>query len=430
MTHPGEPSTAKPGGLVPVPRTAWHALALLVLVNVFSQVDRQLMNILLEPVKAEFGLSDTQMGLLAGFAFALFYTLAGIPIARVADRWSRRYLIAICLALWSLFTALCGAARSYPTLALARFGVGIGEAGCAPAAQSMIADSFPPEMRGRALSTYQLGVPLGFLVGPTIGGFIAEAYGWRVAFYAIGLPGIALALFVWRRLREPLRGRFDAGALLDEAPPVGEVVRYLWRRRAMRHTVVAASLQTATVGAWAIFTPAFLMRFHDLSVGEVGWRYALVAGLGGSLGTLGGGWIGDRLGAKDARWYIWAPMIGALLAIPASLLAFTVADLNLAVAALAVVQIGGMAYAGVVHAVTQSLATPRIRALTAAIALFAMNLIGFGGGPYLAGILSDGIGGDNSLGYALVVMNIVLIWGCLHYALASRSYRADLARAD
>lgn len=430
MTDPGELLRSTPGGPAPDRRTAWNALALLVLVNVFSQVDRQLMNILLEPVKAEFGLSDTQMGLLAGFAFALFYTVAGIPISRVADRWSRRNLIAICLALWSFFTALCGIARSYPALAIARFGVGIGEAGCAPAAQSMIADFFPPAMRGRALSTYQLGVPLGFLVGPTIGGFIAEAYGWRVAFYAIGLPGIGLALFVWRRLREPLRGRFDTAPRVDEAPPIGDVARYLWRRRSMRHTVVAASLQTATVGAWAIFTPAFLMRFHDLSVGEVGWRYALVAGAGGSLGTLAGGWLGDRLGAKDARWYIWAPMIGALLAVPASLVAFLTADLNLAIAALAVVQIGGMAYAGVVHAITQSLATPRIRALTAAIALFAMNLIGFGGGPYLAGILSDSIGGDNSLGSALVVMNIVLIWGCIHYALASRSYRADLDRGN
>lgn len=411
-------------------RIAWRALALLVVVNIFSQVDRQLMNILVEPIKGEFGLSDTQLGLLAGFAFALFYTIAGIPIARVADRWSRRNLIAICLAFWSLFTALCGGARSYTTLALARFGVGIGEAGCAPAAQSMIADSFPPRLRGRALSTYQLGVPLGFLVGPTIGGFLAEAYGWRVAFYAIGIPGIALAVFVWRRLGEPVRGRFDLGAHVDDTPPLGEVARYLWRRRAMRHTVVAASLQTATLGAWAVFTPAFLMRFHDLSVGEVGWRYALVAGLGGSLGTLGGGWIGDRFGARDARWYIWAPMIGALIAIPASLVAFTVPDLNWAVAALIFVQIGGMTYAGVVHAVTQSLATPRIRALTAAIALFAMNLIGFGGGPYLAGVLSDRIGGSNSLGQSLIVMNIVLVWGCLHYALASRWYRADLARTD
>jgi predicted MFS family arabinose efflux permease len=412
------------------PKAAWRALALLVAVNVFSQVDRQLMNILVEPVKAEFDLSDTQMGLLAGLAFALFYTLAGIPIARFADRWSRRNLIAICLALWSLFTVLCGAARSYLTLAFARFGVGVGEAGCAPAAQSMIADFFPPEARGRALATYQLGVPLAFLVGPVIGGFLAEAYGWRVAFVAVGLPGVVFALFVGRFLEEPVRGGFDGAEAAGEAPPFLDAVRYLWRRSAMRHTVAAASLQTATLGAWAVFIPAFLMREHGLTLGEVGWRYALIAGLGGSVGTLAGGWIGDRLGARDARWYIWAPMIGALVAIPTSTVAFTAPDLNAAVAFLVVMQIGGMTYAGVVHAVTQSLATPRIRALTAAIALFAMNLIGFGGGPYLAGRLSDWLGGENSLGHALVLMNIVLLWGCLHYALAGRSYRADLSRAD
>ena len=403
---------------------------MLVAVNVFSQVDRQLMNILVEPVKAEFALSDTQVGLLAGFAFAFFYTIAGIPIARVADRWNRRSLIAICLALWSLFTALCGVARSYSALAFARFGVGIGEAGCAPAAQSMIADLFPPQARGRALAIYQLGVPLGFLVGPVVGGFLAEAYGWRAAFYAIGLPGVVFAAFVGWGLREPARGRFDPEGRAEDPPPFGEALRYLWRRRAMRDTVIAASLQTATVGAWAIFIPAFLMRFHGLSLGEVGWRYSLVAGLGGSVGTLAGGWIGDRLGARDPRWYIWAPMIGALVSVPASVVAFSAPDLNVAVASLVVVQVGAMAYAGVVHAVTQSLATPRIRALTAAIALFAMNLIGFGGGPYLAGALSDRIGGDNALGQALILMNVILVWGCVHYARASRWYRFDLARTD
>ncbi len=192
-----------------------RSLVLLVVVNVFSQIDRQLMNILVEPVRAEFALSDTQIGLLVGLAFALFYTLAGIPIARIADRFNRRNLIAICLVLWSLATAACGTARSYAWLAVARVGVGIGEAGCSPAAQSMLADSFPPAERGRALSIYQLGVPLGFLIGPTVGGFLAEAYGWRVTFYAVGLPGILLAIVVRWRLREPVRGVFDLGERVE-----------------------------------------------------------------------------------------------------------------------------------------------------------------------------------------------------------------------
>jgi predicted MFS family arabinose efflux permease len=414
----------------PAASLARRSLALLVVVNIFSQIDRQLMNILVEPVKAEFALSDTQIGVLVGLAFALFYTLAGIPIARIADRYDRRNLIAACLVLWSLATAACGLARSYAVLLVTRFGVGVGEAGCAPAAQSMLADYFPPAARGRALSTYQLGVPLGFLIGPTVGGFVNDAYGWRVTFYVVGLPGVLLALGVWLRLREPVRGVFDVGAWADETPPLGEVLRYLWRRRAMRHIVLAASLHTATAGAWAVFMPAFLQRAHDLSTSQVGWRYALVAGLGGSIGTYMGGWLGDRLGRLDPRWYIWSPMLGALVAMPASYVAFSTESLELSIVALFVVQVGGLAYAGVVHAVTQSLATPRIRALTAAIALFAMNLVGFGGGPFLAGWMSDRIGGSNALGMSLIAMNVVLLWGCAHYVLAARNYRSDLARTD
>jgi predicted MFS family arabinose efflux permease len=398
-----------------------------VLVNVFSQVDRQLMSILVEPIKAEFGLSDAQLGLLVGLAFAAFYTLAGVPIARIADRRNRRNLIAICLALWSAFTALCGAAQGYTSLLIARFGVGIGEAGCAPAAQSMLADYFPHRERGRALAIFQLGVPLGLLLGPTLGGFLADAYGWRVAFYVIGLPGLFFAGAVWIALREPMRGRFDTDARAElDVPPVRDTLRYLWRLRTMRHVLAAAALHTATAGAWAIFVPAFLMRAHALSAAEAGWRFGIVAGVAGGIGTFAGGWLGDRLGARDSRWYIWTPMLGAFLAMPAAVLAFSTNRLGLALVALAVMQIGSLTYTGVIHAITQSLVTTRMRAITAAIALLVMNLVGFGGGPYLAGAMSDRFGGTGGLGSALIAMNGLLLWACLHYALAARTYRQDL----
>jgi predicted MFS family arabinose efflux permease len=281
--------------------TRW-ALGLLLVVNVVSQIDRQIMNILVEPVRAEFGLSDGQLGLLVGLAFALFHTFAGIPIARVADRWSRRNLIAICLAIWSCMTALCGVARNFSELLVARVGVGVGEAGCSPSAQSLIGDYFPPEARGRALSIYQLGVPLGILIGLAFGGFVSDRLGWRAAFFVVGLPGILLSVVTWLGLLEPPRGTFEKDAQSsEEVEPVAVVLRYLWRQRTMRHMLIAASLHTATAASHVTFNPAFLQRFHGLSGTEAGLALGFVTGIAGGIGTFAGGWFGDRLGLRPAR---------------------------------------------------------------------------------------------------------------------------------
>jgi predicted MFS family arabinose efflux permease len=407
--------------------TRW-ALGLLLVVNVVSQIDRQIMNILVEPVRAEFGLSDGQLGLLVGLAFALFHTFAGIPIARVADRWSRRNLIAICLAIWSCMTALCGVARNFSELLVARVGVGVGEAGCSPSAQSLIGDYFPPEARGRALSIYQLGVPLGILIGLAFGGFVSDRLGWRAAFFVVGLPGILLSVVTWLGLLEPPRGTFEKDAQSsEEVEPVAVVLRYLWRQRTMRHMLIAASLHTATAASHVTFNPAFLQRFHGLSGTEAGLALGFVTGIAGGIGTFAGGWFGDRLGLRDARWYIWTPMLAGLVSIPFSLLAYTTQSSGLAIFALAVALLGNLTYSGVVHAVFQSLVRSRMRALTAAIALFSMNLLGYGGGPTIAGLLSDLIGGEDGLRYSLIAMNAVLLWACVHYAWATRSYRDDLA---
>ncbi|MBW2426211.1 MAG: MFS transporter [Deltaproteobacteria bacterium] len=407
--------------------TRW-ALGLLVVVNVVSQIDRQIMNILVEPVKAEFGLSDSQIGLLVGLAFALFHTFAGIPIARIADRWSRRNLIAICLAVWSCMTAISGLARNFGELLVARVGVGVGEAGCSPSAQSLIGDYFPPEARGRALSIYQLGVPIGILVGLAFGGYVSDRLGWRAAFFVVGLPGLILAVVTWMGLLEPPRGSFEkSDQASQEVEPVGTVLRYLWRQRTMRHMLIAASLHTATAASHVTFNPAFLQRYHGLSGTEAGLALGFVTGIAGGLGTFAGGWFGDRLGLRDPRWYIWTPMIAGIVSIPFSWLAYTTQGTQLAIFALALALLGNLAYSGVVHAVFQSLVGSRMRALTAAIALFSMNLLGYGGGPTLAGLLSDLFGGEGALRHSLLAMNGVLAWACVHYAWATRSYRGDLA---
>jgi predicted MFS family arabinose efflux permease len=406
-------------------RTAQTALAILVAVNVMSQLDRQIMNVLLPPVQQDLALSDTQSGLLVGFAFAVCYSIAGLPLARFADRGSRSGLIAVALAVWSLMTAACGLARNFFELFLARIGVGFGEAGCAPAAHSLISDHFPRAHRGRALATYQLGVPIGILIGSIVGGSLSDHFAWRTVFFVFGLPGLALALFTRASLREPARGGADNRADTG-VEPLAEVLRFFLRRPAMRQVLVAATLHTLAVGAQVTFNFTFLTRVHGLSGTQAGIVIGLLTGIFGAIGTYLGGWLGDRFGARDARWYLWWLALGALVSIPFSILAYLVSSTWLSVAALSISVVGSYFYTGACHVVAQSLARPRMRAITASIMLFSMNLLGYGLGPMVAGMISDALGGDEALRYALAWMNAVLAWACLHYWLASRTYREDL----
>jgi len=409
--------------------SARYALGLLVVANTISQIDRQVMYVLVEPVRLDLGLDDSQVGLLVGLGFAFFYTIAAVPLGRLADRANRRNIIALALAAWSAMTALCGVARSFVELLVARIGVGIGEAGCTPSAQSLISDYFPLEQRARALSTYQLGVPIGLLIGLGFGGFLADQLGWRATFFVVGFPGLAMALVVRFSLREPTRGMSDV-RVDDRVQPVGEIARFLWRMTTMRHLLVALSLQTLTLSAHGAFNAAFLNRIHGLSLTAAGLQLGLVSGLAGGLGTYAGGWLGDRFAGRDLRWYVWWPMAGAMFSLPFSLFAYGTSDATLAVLSLAFGVVGSYAYSGAGHAIVQSLVKPRMRAVTAAIALFAMNLFGYGLGPWIAGALSDFLGGEESLRYSLMAMNAMMFWACIHYYLASRTYRRDLAAKD
>lgn len=406
-------------------RTARIALAILVVVNVMSQLDRQIMNVLLPKVQADLALSDAQSGLLVGLAFAVCYSIAGLPLARFADRGSRTGLITVALAVWSAMTAACGFARSFVELFVARIGVGLGEAGCAPAAHSLLSDHFPRAHRGRALATYQLGVPIGILIGSIVGGSLSDHLPWRSVFFLFGAPGLALAAFTWVTLREPVRGGFE-GASHPGVEPIGEILRFFGRRPAMRQILVAATLHTLAVGAQVTFNFSFLTRVHGLSGTQAGLVIGLLTGIFGGIGTYLGGWLGDRFGPRDARWYLWVLAIGGVASIPFSVFAYLTDSPTLAIGALSLSVVGSYLYTGACHVIAQSLARPRMRAITASIMLFSMNLLGYGLGPPIAGLISDTLGGANALRHALALMNVVLLWACLHYGLASRTYREDL----
>ncbi len=409
-------------------------LGLLFVVYVFNFIDRQILTILAEAIRLDLGLSDTALGFLGGFAFAVFYTFAGIPIARWADRGSRRTIIALGLFAWSAMTALTGFARSFAQLAAARVGVGLGEAACSPPAHSLLSDYFPPERRGTAFSIYALGIPIGSAIGTFAGGWIKEIFDWRTAFFVVGLPGIALAVIVRLTLREPPRGLSEptlAAPAPTQQPSLGEVVRSLRPLRSFRHMSLAAALHAFYGYGAAFFLPVFMIRVHGFSEGELSTYLALIALFGGGIGTFLGGWLGDRLAPRDQRWYMWVPGIATAVGIPFGACVYLWPDPYVALGFAVPAALLGAMWLGPTFAMAQGLATTQMRALVSAILLFVINLVGLGLGPQIVGLLSDLLKpeyGVESVRYALLwVVMAGAAWSTMHYALAARTLRADLA---
>ncbi|MEL0166958.1 MAG: MFS transporter [Pseudomonadaceae bacterium] len=411
-----------------------YALLILVLAYTSSHVDRNIVGILIEPLKADLLLSDTQLGFLSGIAFALFYATLGIPIAIFADRSNRRNIIAWSIAIWSAMTALCGLAQNFWQLAIARIGVGIGEAGSSPPSHSMIADLYPKEKRSSAMSIYALGVYLGIMIGFIVGGFVAEWWGWRAAFFVVGLPGVLIALLVRFTMIEPPRGFADG----VKPPPMGKVnikagFAVLWRVRTTRHVVLGVTL-TALVGYGTIvWNPAFLIRSHGLTPGQVGLFLGPLMGIVGGLGAWIGGMLADKLAARNASWNAWIVGLAKLLAIPFIVAFYMVDSTFWALVVYCPAVFLGAFYLGPSFAMIQSLTPLRSRALASAIMLLVLNLVGLGLGPQLIGIISDlvsGPFGSDSLRYALIGAAFVNIWACAHYYLAGRTIRHDLDTVD
>lgn len=383
-------------------------LWVLLIVYIFNFLDRQIVNILAEPIKAELGLSDTQLGLLAGPAFAVFYALLGIPIARYADRegTNRVRLIALALTIWSVMTAVCGLAQNFVQLLFARIGVGVGEAGCTPAAHSLITDSVPAEKRSSAIAFYGLGVPIGSLLGLILGGVVNDLYGWRAALMLVGAPGLLLAAAVLFILREP-RHRRVAEVATTATPvqlPAGAALKEIFASRAFVYILIAASV-TAFLGyGKALWTISFFIRSHGLSTTEAGLSMAVVLGLAGVLGTWLGGKLADVFGARDKRHILTFPAYGMAVAAPILFLGYQMEDWRVAVALLIVPTIFNSAYYGPAYACVQGLVRPQARAVAASIMLFGQNLIGLGFGPFLFGVLSDALAptyGEESVRYVL-----------------------------
>ena len=412
-----------------------YVLFVLTIIYAFNFVDRQLLVILQEPIKAELDLSDTQLGLLTGFAFALFYVICGIPIARWADRGVRRNIIAWALTVWSIMTAVSGLATNFTYLLLARVGVGVGEAGGSPPAHSMLSDIFKPKNRALALSVYSIGIYIGILFGFALGSRIAEAFGWRMAFFIVGAPGVLLAIIMRLTVREPVRGWSEGAEKKDlSTPPIRDVIRLLWSRASFRHIALAASLQAFLIYGIGNWFPSYFLRNFDLSLGTVGTWMALTSGIGGASGAFFGGWMADRFGARDIRWYLWIPAILTFMIVPVLIIALTSGSARTALLLTGPFNFLTAAYLGSVIAVSHSLVNIRMRALTSAILFFILNLIGLGLGPLIVGALSDqflSAGFKTPLASAMLICGVIgALWACLHYVLAAKSIREDIARLE
>lgn len=424
MSNPIDPT---PSVFSPAVRN--YALGVLVVVYTFNFIDRQILSILLEPIKQDLGLSDTALGMLTGFAFALFYATLGIPIARLADRGNRRNIIAWSLTIWSAMTALSGIAQNFWHLLIARIGVGVGEAGCSPPAHSMIADYFPAENRATALGIYSLGIPVGILFGFIAGGWLNEFFGWRVAFFVVGVPGILLALLVRWSLREPDRGMAEGRQANADQPGIMETFTYLYQKPSFRHMAIGGGL-TAFVGYGIVtWVPSFLIRSYGMDTGEVGTYLGLILGIPGGIGIALGGYLADRYGAKDTRWYLWVVTVALLIAVPITVGVYLSSSATASLLFLILPVLLGNFYQATTFSQAQGLVPLRMRAVAAAVLLFILNIIGLGAGPQMVGVVSDLLAptyGDESLRYSLLALSFVNIWAAYHYYLAGKTLKQDL----
>lgn len=435
--------TGPPSSIAPLSRPrAIYAVGLLALIYMLSFIDRQILSIVAEPIKRELHLADWQVGAMTGLAFAVLYTVVGIPIARIAEYADRRKIIAASIAVWSLFTILCGAARTFPLLLLARVGVGVGEAGCTPPAMSLIVDYVSKERRAFAISVYMSGSALGALLGMAIGGLVADQWGWRAAFFVVGAPGLLIALLSLLTLPEPRTLSKVARPAASNSGNTLEVVRVLFRKPTYGLLVAAATFNALILYGMHAFLGSFFFRNHGPALAEMAAGFGLKSAgflgivlgfaIGGAafVGTLLGGWLADRLGRKDDRARLVVPAIGFILSGPIFACAMLTPSLPTAFALIVIPGVLNTLSNGPIYSTVQGVAPPHMRATAAAIMLFIINLIGLGGGPVAIGIVSDvlatsGMGDAAGVRWSLAAFGLLSIPAgiCLH--LARRTLRED-----
>lgn len=417
----------KAGGAAPR-RSGALVLTVLLLVNVLNFIDRHLPFILIAGIKADLQLSDTQIALMTGVSFALLYSLAALPLGFLADRGRPSWILAGCLAVWSVMTGLSGLSRDFVQLLLCRIGVAATEAGSTPAAHAVIARTVPENRRGWALAIFSLGVPIGSTLGLGLGGWINDLVGWRAAFMIVGLPGLILAVICIFALP----GAVSSAATERHAEPsFAGVMRMLWRFRSFRAMTLANTFYAASSYGINAFAPSFLMRVHGLTSTRTGLLMGVVYGVGGVIGTLGGGLLADRLSRRDEAWRLRIPAFGQLLSVPTALAAWLVGDVILSTVFLTLAYMFGLLAFAPSFAAAQSLVPDTIRATTSAVMLFFMTLVGASLGPLAVGWISDALAmthGTLSLRYALSAMAMAAAFSSGLFYVASLLFPAELPR--
>lgn len=426
-----------------------YALGVLLLVYIFNAIDRMLLSILQERIKVDLGLSDFQLGLIGGPAFVVLYTLTQIPIARLAERANRISIIAVGAAAWSFATAACGLANNFVQLALARIAVGIGEAACVPPSHSVLSDCFPAKHRATAFAVFGLGIPIGTTTAAVVGGLIGQHADWRVAFFVLGLPGVAAAILLKLTVKEPPR----SGAH-GEAPNFGATLRYLLRKTAFRHLMAGYTLMAIFAFSMLQFLVSFLLRKFGLELAQASAMFGLIAGLGIAIGIFFGGFVADKMSPRDPRALAWTPAVALLAAVPFMVLGYLQTTPMLAVTFLLIGAIFSYANVAPSTAMGQMLAEPRMRATASALLLTVNGLVGYGLGPPIVGAIGDiraaqslapvdltpaackatpaleacARASAEGLQAGLLVAVAFLAWASVHYWLAGRSLVADSAQ--
>lgn len=412
-------------------QSRYYVLAILTLVYAFNHIDRQVLVILLEPIREDLKLEDWHLGLLSGLGFAAVYSTVGIPVAIWADRGVRRDIVALSLGFWSFMTVLSGFAQTYWHLLLARMGVGLGEAGGTPPATSMIADLYPPSQRATALGVYTLGIGLGILAGFPLGGYVYELYGWRAAFFFAGAPGLVLALVVWLTVREPERGQSEAR--VDTArPSIRQTFAFMLGQPAFLWLLAGCMMICVSANAFLAWTSPLLIRTYSAGVGEVSLALGLLVGGLGGLGAVLIGLVCDRLSRKDLRWRPWIILASAIVALPFAWGFLNAGSLQNAYLFNIVPSFIGLVYASIAYTAAQELVGVKMRAVASAFTLFCLTLLGIGGGPTLVGFLSSAFASDGpavSLRRALEFMLLFNAGSVLCLFMSSITYRRDAARA-
>ena len=424
-----------------------YVLFILVVVYTFNFIDRQIVGILAIPIKSDLGLSDTQLSLMGGLAFALFYTFLGIPIAALADRWNRTWIMTLALSVWSAMTALCGFAQNFVQLFLARLGVGVGEAGGVAPAYSLISDYFPPDQRARALSVYSFGIPIGSALGIILGGILTDIIGWRSAFIIVGGLGLLIAPVFRLTMREPKRGQYDPPSAKVDPVPFREVLRTLLQKRSFWLLSVGAACSSmmgyglifwlpsffvrsfgTALPEFMSFIPDFLLPSEPTQLSYAAYFYGTILFVGGLIGIWCGGALADKMGRKSKAAYALIPAWAFVATVPFFLAGILAQNLLLVFAAFVVIQALVLVWLGPVLSAFQHLVPPNMRATASAIFLFINNLIGIGLGNLVIGAISDYLQaslGNESLRYAILSGVVFYLAAAAFLFLSSRHLSDD-----